>query len=138
VKKIIILLAVTCLSGCATWGIFTDSARDFHDAGVSVKEHKFPAAVKAYNKVATDSPQSALAAEALFELALVHAHPDNPGQDYAKATQTFVQFIKRFPEHKKTAQARIWISALKTIQELQKQIEQLKRIDIRHEERRRK
>lgn len=136
-KKVFILFTLICLSGCATWGSITDSGKDFQAAAALVKENKFEQGQKAYDRIVTDSPHSAPAADSLFEIALIHAHPDNPAKDYARAIQTFEKFIERYSDHKKAAEARTWISALKTLQELKEQIEQLMRIDIRHEERRR-
>jgi TolA-binding protein len=137
VKKAIMLFTLILLSGCAPLGILTDSMIDFRDAGVLVEENKFQKALSAYNKIVTETAPSALAADALYETGLVHAHPDNPKQDYAKAVRAFEQFVKHYSDHKRAAEARIWISSLKTVQELHKQIDDLKRIDIRYEERRR-
>jgi outer membrane protein assembly factor BamD (BamD/ComL family) len=137
VKKAIMLFTLILLSGCAPLGILTDSMIDFRDAGILVKENKFQEALSAYNKIVTETAPSALAADVLYEIGLIHAHPDNPKQDYAKAVQAFEKFMKGYPDHDKASEVRIWISSLKTVQELNKQIDQLKRIDIRHEERRR-
>ncbi len=136
-RKVFILFTLICLSGCATWGIITDSDKDFQAAAALVKVNNFPEGLRAYDKIVSDRPHSAPAADSLFEIALIHAHPDNPAKDYAMAIQTFEKFIERYSDHKKAAEARTWISALKTLQELKEQIEQLMRIDIRHEERRR-
>lgn len=142
-RKVIVLFAIIWLSGCAIITGVNEPKKEFQAAAVSVKEKKYKAAVAAYKKIVADSPDSTLAADALFELALVHAHHDNPQRDYALAIQTFEEFIKRYSDNKRMTEAQIWISVLKTIQELKKQnehlnksIDQLKRLDIRHEERR--
>ena len=96
-----------------------------------------------YNKIVADSPDSDLAADALFELALINAHYDNPQRDYTRASRSFAEFLKRYPDNRRADEARTWISVLRTVQELKKQnehlnenIEELKQLDIRHEERR--
>jgi len=144
VKKIIVLIAIILLSGCATGRVVTGPEQQFQAAEVCVKEKKFKEAAATFRKIAADAPPaSPLAADALFELALVHANHDNPQRDYVQAIQTFEQLIKRHPDYSKIPEAQIWISVLKTVQDLKKEnekliesIEQLKRLDIRHEERR--
>lgn len=144
-KKVIVLLAVIWFAGCATKSVVTVTGpeKQFQDAAVSVKEKRFKEAAAYYNKIMADAPDSPLAANALFELALINAHHDNPQRDYAQAIRSFVEFIKRYPGSRRKDEARTWISVLKTIQELKKEnehlnqsIEQLKRLDIRHEEKR--
>lgn len=143
-KRFIVLISVILLAGCATGRFLTEPEKQFQEAAVSVKEKRFKEAAAAYRKIAAEAPPgSALAADALFELALVHANHDNPQRDYVQAIQTFEQCVRRYPDSKKMAEAQIWISVLKTVQELKKEneklhesIEQLKRLDIRHEERR--
>jgi len=145
VKKVIVLLAVIWFSGCAMTGYVAGPGKQFRDAAVSVKEQRYKEAAAAYTKIVTDSPDSALAADALFELALVNAHHDNPQRDYAQSTRSFSEFIKRYPDNKRADEARTWISVLKTVQELKKQnehlnesIQEIKRLDIRHEEKRKR
>ena len=93
----------------------------------------------------TDYPVSTQSAEAMFELALIPVHYDNSQKDNGLAIKRFEEFVKRFPDHKRAPEAQSWIATLKTVQDLRKEtehlsknIEELKRLDIRHEERRRK
>ncbi len=125
--------------------LVTGPEKQFQDAAVSVKEKRFKEAAAACNKIMAESPDSALAADALFEVALINAHHDNPQRDYAQAIRTFAEFLKRYPDNRRADEARTWISVLRTVQELKKQnehlnesIEELKQLDIRHEEKRRK
>ena len=144
-KKVIVLLAVILFSGCATTRVVTGPEKQFQDAAISVKEKRFKEAAAACNNIMADSPDSPLAADALFEVALINAHHDNPQRDYAQAIRTFAEFLKRNPDNRRADEARTWISVLKTVQELKKQnehlnvsIEELKQLDIRHEKKRRK
>ncbi len=121
----------------------TGPEKQLQDASASVKEKRFKEAAAAFNKIMSESPDSLPAANALFELALLNAHHDNPQRDYVQASRTFAEFLKRYPDNKRADEARTWISVLKTIQELKKQnehltesIEELKQLDIKHEERR--
>ena len=146
-RKVIVLFTVIWFSGCATTSVVTVTGpeKQFQDAAVSVKEKRFKEAAMACNKIMADAPDSPLAADALFELALINAHHDNPQRDYAQATRTFSEFLKRYPDNRRADEARTWIAVLRTVQELKKQnehlnesIEELKQLDIRHEEKRRK
>jgi TolA-binding protein len=147
VKKVIVLLAVTWFVGCAATSVVTVTGpeKQFQDAAVSVKEKRFKEAAAACNKIMADAPNSPLAADALFELAIINAHHDNPQRDYAQAIRTFSEFLKRYPDNRRTDEAQTWISVLRSVQELKKQnehlnesIEELKKLDIRHEEKRKK
>jgi outer membrane protein assembly factor BamD (BamD/ComL family) len=143
VRKIILLIAIVCLSGCTTTKVVTAPEKQFQEAAISAKDKRYKEAAACYNKIVTDSPDSDLAADALFELALLNAHYDNPQRDYARASRSFAEFLKRYPDNRRADEARTWISVLRTLQELKKQnerlnesIEELKQLDIRHEERR--
>ena len=144
-KKIIALIALLLLSGCATGSVVTAPEKQFQAAAVSVKEKRYKEAAGAYKKIAADAPGSPLAADALFELALLQAHHDNPQRDYAQAARSFEEFLKRFPDNRRTDEAQTWLTVLKAVQDLKKQneyltksIEELKRLDIRHEQKRKK
>ena len=144
-RKIIVLLTVIWLSGCVMTSFVTGPEKQFQDAAVSVKEKRYKEATASYNKIMVDSPDSTLAADALFELALVSAHYDNPKKDYTQATHSFAEFLKRYPDNRRADEARTWISVLRTVQELKKQnerlnesIEKLQKLDIRHEEKRKR
>lgn len=142
-KKILAPFVLLWLSGCVLLGVPAGPEKEFQAAAVSVKAKSFQDAAVAYNKVIADAPGTKLAAEALFELALVYAHQDNPDKNYTRAIHAFEDLLKRYPENKRTDEAQSWISLLKIVQDLKKQneslnksIEQLKRLDVRHEERR--
>jgi len=147
VKKVVVLLAVILFSGCTTSRVVTVTGPEnqLQDAAVSVKEKRYKEAAACYKKIMAESPGSALAADALFELALINAHHDNLQRDYAQAIRSFAEFIKRYPDSRRADEARTWLSVLKTVQELKKQnvhlnesIKELKQLDIRHEEKRKK
>lgn len=144
-KKVIVLLAVIWFSGCAATSVVTGPEKQFQDATISVKEKRYNEAVAACNKIMAEAPDSPLAADALFEIALINVHLDNPKRDYVQASRMFAEFAKRYPDNRRADEALTWISVLKTVQELKKQnerlnesIEELKQLDIRHEEKRKR
>lgn len=144
-RKALVLLAITYLTGCvATMNVPTGPDKGFQDAAAFVKEKKYSEAIVAYKKIVAASPASALAADSLFELAVIRTLHDNPQRDYVQAIHAFEEFIRQHPGHGRTPEAQSWIYALRQVLDLKKEnehlkknIEQLKRLDIRHEERRR-
>jgi TolA-binding protein len=139
---LIMLVSFVVTAGC----VFQQpnvAALSGSDAAALVKEKKYQEAVIAYRKIAADSPQSTVAGDALFEAAYLQVFYDNPQRDYSQALSGFDEFLKRFPDHARAPDARSWHLALKTILDIKKEndhlnqnIEQLKKLDIRHEERR--
>jgi TolA-binding protein len=133
------------LSGCASLGFQSGPGKDFQEASASLQEKKYVAALASYQKILREAPNTGLAADARFGIALVHATPDNPQKDYAQAIQNFEEFIKLHTDNRRAPDARVWIAVLKNVLDLKKEnesfrknIEELKQLDIRHEERRRK
>lgn len=150
-KQGLVLLAVIWLAGCATITTaptvitVTEPEKQFQDASLLVKEKRYKEATAAYSKIMADAADSPVAADALFELSLVSLYLDNPQRDTNQASRSFSDFVKRYPDHKRAGEARTWIAVFKNIQELKKQnehlsesIEELQKLDIRHEEKRRK
>ena len=116
---------------------------NYQNAATLVKEKKYHEASAAYRKIAAESTQSEIAGDALYEAAYLQVFSDNPQRDYGQALSGFAEFLKRFPDHARAPDARNWHLALKTILDIKKEnehlkenIEQLKKLDIRHEERR--
>jgi len=115
---------------------------EFQNAANLVKEKKYGDANAVYRKIATDS-QSPVASAALFETSYLLVIPDNPQKDYAMALQGFEDFVKRYPGHPKASDAENWRAVLRLALDMKKEndhlnksIEQLKKLDIRHEEKR--
>lgn len=138
----VLLLLSTCfLSACA--GILGRRDAEFETAGRLVREKRFSDAVATYAKIARESPASERGANALFACATVRTLYDNPQKDYALALQGFDEFLRLYPNHDRALDAQSWRSVLKMLLELKKEneqlaasIEQLKRLDVRQEERR--
>lgn len=139
----LVLISACCLSACA----WITGSRDveLERAGRLVKERRHTEAMAAYCKIAKESPGTERGANALFACASVRASYDNPQRDYALALQEFDEFLRFYPTNERSREAQNWRSLLKTVLELKKEneglatrIEQLKQLDIRHEERRRR
>ncbi len=146
-KKLLVLVLLTAcaLTGCARLTGVQSVAVDeeFRDADGLVKEKRYNEAIVVYTKIAQESAGSQRGANALFASASAHAFYNNPQKDYALALQQFDEFLRAYPNDEKANEARNWRYLIKMLLELKKEnehlnksIEELKRIDIRHEEQR--
>ncbi len=138
---ILIVLAIVCFSGCASFSPGADP--EFRKADELVNAKKFGDAEAAYEKISKESRGTERGADALFFASVTYVYYDNPRKDYQKAFQSFDDFLRAYPNNKMARDAQNWRAILKTVLEMKKDnerltksIEQLKRIDIRHEERR--
>ena len=123
----------------------TGLAAEVQTAEGLFKAKKYDEAISVYRKVlaASPAPSSEDAANASFGLAYTLAFYDNPQRNYSQALQEFDEFLKQYPDNARSREAQNWRSVLKIIVDVRKEnerlsqsIEQLKRLDIRHEERR--
>ena len=148
-RKSLILIALILLAGCAELKVANNKVAAAPDADIqtaanAVKAMRYKKAVTLYNKIFIESPRPEVAAEALFQIAYLLTIYDNPEKDYAKALQVFDEYIKRFPGQARLEEAESWSFVLRTMLDLKEEneslhrsIEQLKNLDVRHEEKRR-
>ena len=108
-----------------------------------VQGAKFADAVSAYRLILKEHPGTEWAPEAKYGIALVYASADNPQRDYAAAVSEFDDFLSLYPTDKRAAEAKSWRKALKLLLDtkkdndlLHKNIEKLKQLDVRQEEKR--
>ena len=134
-RIVVILPLLVPLLACA---VLTAPGRELREADAFFKENKYSNAVAQYRTVIRDYPDSRWAADAQFGLAATLAHYNNPQRDYAQALREFEEFLRLYPGHAKTEEAQNWQQVLKTLDRLSKNIEQLKRLDVKHEEKRKR
>ncbi len=106
-----------------------------------MKDKNYLAALTEFKLIRSEYPGSPEAASAHFTTALIHAMPDNPEMNIGEAIQEFEAFRRKYPDDKRSQETEAWIFTLTSNMELKKEndklnknIEQLKRLDIRHEE----
>jgi len=80
-------------------------------------------------KVLSLFPNTPPGDSALFNMALVYAHYNNPDRNYKKSIAYFKRLTEEFPKSKLHEQAKIWIEVLETM-------EKAKQVDIEIEEKR--
>lgn len=54
--------------------------------------------------------------EAVFNIALIYTHHDNPKKDFAKSLEYFRELIKNYPQSPLLEQAKIWVGVLEDIE----------------------
>ncbi len=86
-------------------------------------EGNFSGALKENQDILQSSHKSRFKDEALFNIALVYAHYDNPDKDYLKSVSHFEQLIREYPKSPLVPQAKIWLDVLNVI-------EKAKQVDI--------
>lgn len=154
------LLAV----GCLHWPFQPQGEKQLLEARQQFAAGDYRSALEINHRVMTQFP-SRLADQSLFQIGLVYAHPDNPQRDIQKALDCFQGIIDRYPASHLRPDAELWLAVLgqlraqtdqirilirqrapleKTVRiqkikigQLQDQLEKLKRIDIRMEEKKR-
>ena len=144
--SVVVLLALFS-SGCA--GFLTGGSEEqaaaskYAEAKTLLKDHKYPESLTAFQKVIEEYPNSDLAANALYGVATVLVSGDNPHRDYAQALIHFDEFLHKYPQHERAADAQNWHQAIKVIidakkenERLLKNIEKLKQLDMRQEKKR--
>jgi outer membrane protein assembly factor BamD (BamD/ComL family) len=113
------------------------------EANKLMKDHKYPESVSVFQKIIEEYPNSDWAGNSLYSIAAAYVSVENPRKDYAQALIHFEDFLNRYPQHERAADARNWRQAIKVIidakkenERLLKNIEKLKQLDMRQEQKR--
>ena len=69
----------------------------------------------------------ALADQALFQLGLLYAQPENPHQDYKKSLEAFNKIRSEFPASRLRPQSQLWVRFVKDVIDKQNKITTLNR-----------
>ena len=137
-KQLCVTLVLVCsclLPACAS---LTGPWKDVRAANSLAENKKFSEAISKYQEIIRDHPDSSWAADAQYGLATIFVSSENPQRDYSQALREFDEFVRLYPDDTRFRDAQSWRHVLRTLHDLSNSIEQLKRLDIRHEERRRK
>ena len=108
-----------------------------------IKDQKYTEALVSLEAALRDAQHSSDAPEIKYLIATVYVAADNPQRDYAQALIEFDEFLHNYPDHERAPEARSWRQAIKTIldtkkenERLHKNIEGLKQLDMRQEQKR--
>ena len=149
-KYSICVFALTLLffTGCA--GLLSGGreessipAKKSADAARLMKEYKYSESIAAFQKIIEEYPKSDWAANSIYNLATIFVSVENPRRDYAQALTYFEDFLYQYPQHERATDAKNWRQAVKMIIDekkenarLLKNIEKLKQLDMRQEQKR--
>ncbi|MGO9411044.1 MAG: tetratricopeptide repeat protein [Spirochaetia bacterium] len=126
--------AFAMLMGCA--GAPAPSTnQNIQKAAAQADAGRYAEAAQTYRKEAA-APLGDSTGEALYQLACLLAFYDNPQKDYALALRGFDEYVRRYPKGPRIRDAKNWRYLLTTVLDLREKIDQLKQIDITHEEKR--
>lgn len=108
-----------------------------------LQDNKYPESIAAFQRIIQEYPNSAWEANALFSVATAFVSVQNPNKDYAQALTYFDEFLSQYPQHERALDAKNWRQALKVIIDSKKEndrllmnIEKLKQLDMRQEQKR--
>ncbi|MHB8844643.1 MAG: outer membrane protein assembly factor BamD [Nitrospirota bacterium] len=115
----------------------------FVEAQNLMETHKFTEAIAAYRQVIQEHPDTEWAPEAKYNIALAYVSAENPQRDYALGIFEFDEFLSSYPQDPRAEEAKSWRAVLKASLDakkendrLHKNIEKLKQLDVRQEEKR--
>jgi len=63
-----------------------------------------------------------LADQALFQIGLIYAHPENPNQNYEKSLESFIKILDEFSESRLRHQAQLWVHFLRDVIDKERKI----------------
>jgi len=81
-----------------------------------MERRNFEASLKE-SRTALELFSRSLGDQALFQIGLVHAHPENPNQNIENSTMAFQKLINNYPNSSLRSQAELWIMHLRRIQD---------------------
>lgn len=127
----------------------SDGHKHFESGVALMTKGDYEGALKEYEEVLKLSPGASPADEALFQMGLIWARPDNPQKDYKKGLEYFQRLERQFPQNALTGQAKVLINVINEvildngkiseqgalINELKQQIVSLNETGIKSEER---
>jgi tetratricopeptide (TPR) repeat protein len=137
-KRICFTLVLVCICFLPACASLIGPWQDVRAAKDLVENKKFTEAAVLYQQVIRDHSDSSWAADAQYGLATIYVSAENPQRDYSQALHEFDEFVQLYPDDRRFQNAQNWRHALRTLLELSRSIEELKELDIKHEERRNK
>ncbi len=100
-----------------------DALNQFIRAKEGITHNNFAVALKANDKILSLSDKGLSKDKALYNIALIYAHYENPARSYKKTLQYFSRLIKEYPDSPYSEEAKIWRGVIRAI-------EQTKQVDI--------
>lgn len=146
ILAIVLVPVLAAGTGCARFTAQQDdaaAAAKVTEAQKLLRESKYAPAIAEFRKIVREHPNTEWAAKAKYDIAMAYVAANNPQKDYAIAIAEFDEFLAQYPQDERIPEARSWRQALKVLldakkdnERLNKNIEKLKQLDVRQEEKR--
>ena len=138
--NIVILLAISCLSGCSAVGTTTvtststilEQERSFAGALEFLRSGNEAGAKELFEKVVTSAPLKGVTDEAMFRLALLYFR-DESGKGAQRASQLFDQMKNEYPGSIWTHQSAplaAYLVVSKTLRDKQRELKTLRELNL--------
>lgn len=145
------LLSMTGCTAALNYEKKWQGHRQLKSAEIFLEQEDFERALAAYDQVAEAFPDDSPGDAALFQMGMVWAHPENPKRDYQKAHEYFQRLMDDFPRGSLNEEKKVLVSVVdelvrcrgraqgqeKTITVLKNQLQEMKKINIGIEEKKR-
>lgn len=122
-KRKYLFLYLACLGllpfiifGCLHLNKKTQDRQLLQEGMDQMISRQYEASMKSNLTVLNQFPDS-LTDQALFQMGLLFAHPDNPNRNYKKSLDYFNKILNGFPESPLRPQAQLWILFVKDVTE---------------------
>ena len=113
-KRKYFLLYLACLGvlsfvigGCLHFSKKLEGQKLLEEGMAEMIDHQYEASLTKNLTVLNEFPHS-LADQALFQLGLLYAHPENPNQNYRKSLGLFNKILNEFSESRLRHRAKLW------------------------------
>jgi hypothetical protein len=114
-KRKYFLLYLACLGvlsfvivGCLHFSKKLEGQKLLEEGMAEMIDHQYEASMMKNLTVLNEFPDS-LADQALYQLGLLYAHPDNPRQDYQKSLGSFNKILNEFSKSRLRHRAQLWV-----------------------------
>ncbi len=138
------LIMTTGMTACAHFEGPRQAENPISQARTLMKNEKYEAALREIEEILR-SDQENQADQALYLMGVIYAHPKNPVASLDRSTENFQILIKKYPHSDLKQEAVAWVSKLRKIRTMEKeildlkdQIDKLKKIDLGIEEKKRR
>jgi tetratricopeptide (TPR) repeat protein len=146
-----LLTILFLISGCAITSNFqkkSEGQKHLEQGEALISIGDYDGAIKEDEEVIRLFPGTSPGDNALFQIGLIWLHPDNPGRNYKRSLECFQRLVHDFPQSTLFRETKMWTSAInelilkdgkikdqeKTIDNLKQQIDILKDMDAKIEE----
>jgi len=109
------------ISGCLCFSKKWQGEQHLAKARSFITRGEYEAALQESKTVLNKFPKS-LADQALFQMGLIYAHPENPNPNYLKSLESFQRIVISFNESSLRDNAQIWVLLIRQIVDKEKEI----------------